>query len=121
MSSCSCGYDLPDVYRATRPVARVAHRCYECDGPIRPGERYERVGALYESEWSTYRTCCHCLGIRDLVDVSSCCFCWLHGSMLEDVLNELDENGYKMPGLGMAVGRLMVEARREKRGESCQK
>jgi len=41
--------------------------------------------------------------------------------MLEDVRNELDANGYKMPGLGMAVGRLMVEARREKRGEGCQK
>jgi len=114
MSSCYCDYaDQPNAYWSRRPKARKVHPCYECGGQILPGERYERVRAVYAGEGPiTMRTCVHCLAARDMVKERVPCFCWQHGSMLDDLKQTLLDDGENLPGLRMAVGRVLVEARR---------
>lgn len=113
-TECYCDYEPADVYKTKRRMARTAHRCDECNKEISPGEIYEHAAMSYDGYWSTYRTCVHCLSIRDLMEASCCCFCWAHSNMLDDVKEELDHNGHKMPGLMMAIGRLVIEAKRKR-------
>jgi len=42
-----------EVWNRTTPRARRQHTCVQCDRPIVPGEKYLRVGALYDGHWST--------------------------------------------------------------------
>ena len=109
--ACFCDYDPPDAYWEKRPIARKTHRCNECATTIHTGERYEMVDSLSDGHFSRFRTCVFCLAIRDMMTARCCCFCWAHENMLEDVRGELAYNGYKMPGLAMATGRIMIEAR----------
>lgn len=57
---CSIDGDAPDVYRATDHVARVQHKCMECNRVIEPGETYRRAFMVYEGHPDTYKTCTHC-------------------------------------------------------------
>ena len=50
-----------DVYRTTTRTAAKLHRCYECDGVILPGDRYEVATMLYEGWWDTCRSCLACV------------------------------------------------------------
>lgn len=45
--------------------ARKLHRCSECFGGIKPGEKYERVFVVYDGYADTYKTCLHCKSARD--------------------------------------------------------
>lgn len=111
MISCSCDYDPPVFYHAARPLARVSHKCHECERTIQPGERYERVRAMWEDEPVTLKTCVYCLAMRDLVDCRAECFCWAHGNLVVDIKCLTDE----LPdgtGLRMAVGRIVIERKR---------
>lgn len=114
MSSCHCD-NSAEVYWPTRPIARKAHCCDECGRQIQPGERYERVRSI----WSGYppqtlRTCVYCLGVRDSVEAVAECFCWSHGHMLEDAIEWVREESYRIPGLAMRVGRWLVEGKRDR-------
>lgn len=57
---CSIDGDAPDVYRATDHVARVRHKCIECNRAIEPGETYRRAFSVYDGMVDTYKTCTHC-------------------------------------------------------------
>jgi uncharacterized protein with PIN domain len=62
MSACVCDYgDAPAVYHREERTARKPHRCYECQGTIQPGERYERtapvpikVGGYWDGRWNVF-------------------------------------------------------------------
>lgn len=98
-TSCYCDYgDAPSVYDAQRHKARTAHRCDECGAKVQPGEQYERAAALYEGLWSVSRTCCRCLAARDYIEAHVPCFCWLHGSMLDDARDTLREYAHISAG-----------------------
>lgn len=94
MSECYCDYgESPDVYSTSEHRARLQHRCYECGSPILPGERYERTAMLYEGSWDIAKTCHRCLDLRVYVQAHAPCFCWLHGSMLDDAAEVINEYG----------------------------
>lgn len=46
MSPADC--EVPDFYNETQPIARKAHRCCECRGVIRIGEKYARCVGGYD-------------------------------------------------------------------------
>jgi hypothetical protein len=103
MSECYCDYgDSPDVYSAEQRKARVRHVCYECHGPILPGERYERCSSLFDGDWTIAKTCCRCLSVREYVAAHASCFCWLHGSMLDNARDVIDAQASQM-ALGLQV------------------
>ncbi len=110
MSTCACDYDYPEFYSATTRIARKAHRCRECRRAIAAGERYEYVSAKTAGDLWTARTCCRCLALREYVQAHVPCFCWLHGSMLDDADETVREYRHELPGMGMAYGRLRVAA-----------
>ena len=99
-SACYCDYDyVATVYRKSQHTARKSHTCYECHRPIRPGERYESVFAIWDGDACTCPTCPHCLAIREWVVAHVPCSCWMHGSMLEDIRNDVDCYWPEAPGL----------------------
>lgn len=108
---CYCSGELPIVYRAARPIARKQHKCYECGVTISAGERYENVFAIYpgDTRGNVFKTCVHCLAVRDLVESRLQCFCWEHGNLHENVCDVLAEASWRYPGLAFAVGRIEAE------------
>lgn len=68
-AECVClnieSYDLPIVYRESFPVARKIYVCCECDGEIKPGEKYHLFKGLWKNGWNTFRTCLVCHRIRE--------------------------------------------------------
>jgi hypothetical protein len=115
MTTCYCDTDgQASVYWPSRPIARKAHRCDECGRQIQPGERYERVRAVWDGDPQTCRTCVYCLGVRDSVDAVAQCFCWTHSYMLEDAMDWVRENKRRTPGIAMRVGRWIVEGKRDR-------
>jgi hypothetical protein len=112
VSACVCDLDPPTFYRATRPRARVPHRCEECGHTIARGERYEQAVGVWEGRVDRFVTCCHCLAMRDLVLSRVPCFCWGHGGLREGLVELLSDMPGAIPGLAFAVGRLEIERRR---------
>ena len=102
MTACVCDYDdQPSVYRRGEHTARMQHRCTECGGPIAPGERYERVFAVWDGDPASVRTCCRCVALRDFVVAHIPCSCWAHGHLLDDMQAEVDYYWRQAPGLLM--------------------
>lgn len=113
MTECYCDFDeRPDVYAATTRKARTPHRCDECLSLIARGERYERASSLYEGSWSVMRTCCRCLDVREYVQAHAPCFCWLHGSMLDDAKSVVDEHGHASAGFYIGAMKRILRAQR---------
>jgi hypothetical protein len=80
---CSIDGDAPDVYRATDHVARVQHKCIECNRVIEPGETYRRAFMVYEGHPDTYKTCTHCqVGQAWLAEN---CGGFLHHGLIEEM------------------------------------
>ena len=86
--SCDCDCDQPAVYRPNIQRARKAHACYECSGPIAPGDSHEYVFGVWDGEPGSFRTCSHCLELRAWVtEVADCKPC--HGELVESATEEL--------------------------------
>ena len=115
---CYCNNDdWPSFYFMTRPLSRKAHRCYECGGIIESGSRYERVFAKWD-EAVVVKTCWSCLEMRDYLESRLECFCWEHGSLLDDMFEVAREVAHEVPGLGMGFGRMYIDAiKRRSQGE----
>jgi len=111
--TCYCDYDeAPTIYEAERVRARLSHKCYECGAAISPGEQYERARMLYEGRWYVNKTCARCLSVRDYIDAHAPCFCWLHGSMLEDARNTVDTYGHHSAGFYIGAMKRILRAER---------
>lgn len=113
-SACYCDYgdDRPTLYRAERRKARKQYRCYECHGHILPGEQYERVSTMYDGSFDVTRTCRLCLDARDYIEAHAPCFCWLHGSMLDDAKYVLNENAKHSAGFWIGGMKRVLRAER---------
>lgn len=80
---CSCDWDgytdgSPSLYRRGYPKARKVHTCYECNRPITPGTKYEKITGLYcDGGFFELKTHLACAGIRR----DFCCD--MHGSVGE--------------------------------------
>lgn len=114
--SCYCDFgERSVVYKASRVRAAKEHKCYECGRTIVLGERHEVVSSLYDGSWERTRTCARCLDVRDYVTAHAPCFCWLHGSMLEDAKNTLDEYGHHSAGFWIGGMKRVLRAERWRR------
>lgn len=91
---CFCDYDAPAFYNRTTPKARKAHKCYECGGPILPGETYESVTGKWDYV-DTFKTCEHCVNLRTWVKNNVPCVCWAHGNLHEDLRETVNEAWYR--------------------------
>lgn len=112
--TCYCDYgERADVYHAERVrAARKTYRCYECSKSIAPGESYERTATLYDGSWDVARTCCRCLSARDYITAHAPCFCWLHGSMLDDAKSTLEQYGGESAGFYIGGMKRVLRAER---------
>jgi hypothetical protein len=111
---CYCDAEPAKVWDANYVTARKPWTCVECRRPIAKGERHERVGALHDGSWSTYRTCLGCVDIRRAffaADDEGGCF---EVGELFAGLVECPEAAAKMPPavLGRAMG--LLYARHER-------
>lgn len=114
MTACYCDDGEPvDVYAVTQQKARKEYRCYECQKPIAPGEKYERLATLYEGHWETTRTCCRCLDLRQYVEAHAPCFCWAHGTMLDDAIDVIRDHGHVSAGFFIGATKRLIRASRE--------
>ena len=99
---CVCDYDSPSVYRVkTVTAARKQHKCSECFGVIRVGEKYENVFGVWDNP-DTFKTCARCLDLREFVKANVPCFCWAHGNMIQDAMDTADY--YHEQGNGLLFG-----------------
>lgn len=119
MMDCWCDYEPAQVYKKNIiKSAQGRHTCAECSRPILPGERYERVFGIWEGQMNVFKTCANCLDIRQFVKNSVPCFCWLHGSMLDDAMEAVqdayDRARSEVKGLFMGYGRLVIAGRRKR-------
>ena len=99
--SCSCDWDdcdAPEFYEQSDiKAARKAHRCYECSRPIQPGNPYQRTVGKWRGDVSSFATCRRCLAIIDWVKAHIPCFCFLHGSMVDDARTTIDDACFFAP------------------------
>ena len=114
---CECDGEPATIYNASRHKARKAYRCDECGTPISGGELYERAEMLYDGQWSSCMTCSDCLSIRDWVRGNIPCFCFLHGSMLDDAERTVREAAAYAPDetVGLRFGFLRRKLVADKR------
>ncbi len=64
--NCDCsGYDGdgPSVYSSYDRKARKEHKCSECKGIIKKGEKYHYISGLWNGEWSEFKICIPCNNI----------------------------------------------------------
>lgn len=60
--------DYPDVYRCTSRVARKPHICFECQGAISKGERYNHHHGVWDGRGDDFRVCVDCDELREHFD-----------------------------------------------------
>lgn len=111
---CVCDYDYVLQIMDQRVVksARKDHRCTECRRPIKQGESYEFVFGFAEGEGETYKTCSHCLALREWVKAHVPCFCWAYTMVREDALETAQEYAHEAPGLLFGAYRREIAIRR---------
>lgn len=59
MSYCD-DYEQPSFYHDIERKARKDHRCCECRGIIKQGERYHEHRGKWDGEVSTFKRCADC-------------------------------------------------------------
>lgn len=115
MTDCYCDYGEPaDVYTKKVVKARKVHRCYECSHSILPGQTYERVKSLYDGMWDVANTCPRCLDAREYITAHAPCFCWLHGSMLDDAKAVIEQYRHESAGFYIGAMKRVLRAERAK-------
>lgn len=116
MIDCYCDYVPVDVHRARKVRARKPYRCEECGKRIAVGEVHEYVFAVYDGDPSQFRTCAHCLDIRQFVQNNIPCFCWAYGNLIDDAREAIDAAYWRakeeVRGLAFGFGRLLVKSKR---------
>jgi hypothetical protein len=112
---CYCDYEPARFYYAIMRKARKPQKCAECRRTIAVGERYEHVSGKWDVSLDTFKTCTHCLDIRQFVKNSIPCFCWAHGNMQDDAKETIREAIWRSPsemkGVWFAYGRLVIASR----------
>ena len=96
MSDCSVclGSDdfdgLCEFYEAGIVKARKQHECVECELPIPPGAKYERVRGKYDGEFFTEKTCLLCCELRTAFTCDGGAI--VHGMLWEEIRDYLFPN-----------------------------
>lgn len=85
MNPCDCSvydYENPAFFREETPVARKAHKCCECDGEIKPGQKYHKAVGFWDGEFQTWCTCWLCHAIRE----EYCPHGYIFGGLAETIM-----------------------------------
>lgn len=114
MSACYCDFEPNQVYRSESRIARVAHRCDECQRTILPREQYEAVDALSDGSWWRCKTCSDCLALRDWVKAHVPCFCMEHHNLIDGAIEAAQEWSHEAPGLLFGAYRRQVWIQRRR-------
>lgn len=110
---CYCDYELPSAYDARVVKARKSHACEECGRVIEAGEQYERASGIWDGDPpQTFKTCRHCLELRQYIAAHVPCFCWAHGNMIQDAIDTIENFESESAGLLFGAGRRLVAIRR---------
>ncbi|MDY6957822.1 MAG: hypothetical protein SVK08_01560 [Halobacteriota archaeon] len=66
-------------------TAKKGHKCCECLGEIKEGDKYERFFGVYDVGPEEYKTCLDCTSVRDAF------FCGgrVFGAMWEDIIEHI--------------------------------
>lgn len=114
---CYCDYDTPDFYHVEKiSSARKSHKCYECGCQIQAGENYERIRAKWDGDCAIVKTCKRCLALREYVKAHVPCFCFEHGNVNEQAIEEAKAWNHEAPGFLFGAYRLKVEINRARKG-----
>lgn len=54
----------PDCYSELHPKSRKEHKCCECLGVIRVGERYQLFKGVWSGDAYSFKTCLECEALR---------------------------------------------------------
>lgn len=111
---CSCAWFPAEFYAKRTVRARKQHCCDECFRTIQPGEKYECVSGKWDGEMDSFKTCPRCLNLREYVESNIPCFCWQHGSMIEDAIEHAKEYAHELPGLLFGAWRRQVMIEKNK-------
>jgi hypothetical protein len=87
--SCDCSNDggtPPELYNEEYPTARKEHKCCECGGVIKPGQKYHKAKGMWEGEFRTYKTCMPCNNIRE----HYCSYGFVFTELAEQIMNCLE-------------------------------
>lgn len=115
---CVCDYDPPTLYSATQvKAARKDHKCDECSRTIKPGESYDLVWGIWDGRSDTFKTCSHCIALRDWVKAHIPCFCWAHGHIREDAIEAAQGYAHEAPGLLFGALRREVRIKRAREAQ----
>lgn len=114
---CYCDYEPPVFYSLDWHTARKTHKCSECGKRISPGERYEKAVGKWDGAVGVFKTCSRCVALRACIKAHVPCFCWAHGSLLDDCRAEVEHLPAEAYGTGLLfeVGRLAVAIKRAPR------
>lgn len=83
--SCYCDFDSTwTLFKEKTVTARKAHRCYECQRVIQPGERYQSAFGIGDGDTYNMRICAQCQALRDYVEKNVPCACLGYGTLLDD-------------------------------------
>jgi hypothetical protein len=84
--------DLPEVYALDYPTARKEHRCCECRGVIRKGEKYYKHHGIWDHEPAEFKVCAECEELRKRADaeVAHCEDMTAFGQLYETVFESRD-------------------------------
>lgn len=115
MSYCECDGEMPSLFFESRHTARKEHKCYECRRTIRPGEQYESVRGVWEGRFEFFKTCQHCLALRDWVKAHVPCFCWMYGDVRNDAIETALSYAHEAPGLLFGAYRREIAIRRARK------
>lgn len=63
--------DMPQCFVSYEPKARKEHRCCECRGVIKAGERYQRASGVWGDGPMRFKTCPDCAALRRDVDAET--------------------------------------------------
>ncbi|NOV25928.1 hypothetical protein E5S69_20715 [Cupriavidus necator] len=109
---CFCDYDAPEFYVQATHKARKAHRCNECRRQIKAGENYERASGKWDGQVDFFKTCEHCVSIRQWVKAHVPCACLSHGNLIEDAIEYGRAYAHEAPGFLFGIHRRRAQARR---------
>jgi hypothetical protein len=101
--------EMPTVYKCDHPVARKAHKCYECHGTIQIGEKYHKHHGIWDGHAADYKVCNECEELRKKADegISHTEELTPFGGLYETVFESLDSS-FIVPYLNNARARHAV-------------
>lgn len=64
---CDCDLEMPEFITVTNPKCRKDHKCCECRGVIKTGEKYWNHSGKWDGEFSVYKRCEDCSALIEKI------------------------------------------------------